>query len=257
MKQLIYLLSIAIFAVSCNKANKTAENSNTNATLTFEEKEYNIKSSQGKTDETEIDVTIPIAQGESEAAKNINDAIFKTIKSIVGQVDDTSANYDTLFSKFISDYETFIKENTDYTAAWSAEIEGSVVHSDSNIVNIKLDSYTFTGGAHGNSNATSLLFDSKTGKELSIKDIVNDTVALSNIAEKKFREKYNIQPDKAINSTGLMFPDDKFILPQNIFVSKEGLQLYYNPYEIAPYSEGTKDIDISYDEIKDHLKIKF
>lgn len=50
-----------------------------------------------------------------------------------------------------------------------------------------------------------------------------------------------------------MLEDDKFILPANIFVTKDGLLLFYNVYEIAPYSDGTKELLLTYDELKGYI----
>ena len=255
MKKIIYTLFVAFIAMSCNNKNKQTTDTMEENQLSFVKKEYNIKSKLTNIPETELTADIPVAEGNDTIAKRINDAIFRTVKLIVAQEPDRSANYDELFAGFINNYEKFVSEYPDGPGAWEANIKGSVEYQTPEIVNIQIDSYTMTGGAHGNSNMTSLLFDPRNGKELAIQDIVRDTVQLYNIAEKKFREKYNVPADKPINSTGLMFLNDKFALPQNIFVTKDGLKLFYNPYEIAAYAEGTKDLTIPYGEIKDYLLI--
>lgn len=250
MKQISYILLLVLLVTACNKTTKEPKKA-----LAFTAKEYQVRSTAKP--ESTLEADIPIASGEETTAKNINDKIFATIKSIIGQEGDTSEDYNALFSGFISNYEQFIKENPDHAVEWTATVKGNVEYFNSTILNVKLDSYIMTGGAHGNSNMTSLLFDPTNGNELSIKDIIKDTTAFSQLAEKKFREKYNIAAEKPINSTGLMFPDDKFILPQSIFVIKDGLLLYYNPYEIAAYAEGSKEVLIPYGEIKDYISFSF
>lgn len=256
MKQTAYLLilsaTVLISACSNSQKNGTTDNK---TTISFSKSEYKKQSVVSGKGNTELTAVIPIAEGDNQVAKNINDSVFRTIKLIVGQEGDKSMDYEELFSGFIKNYDKFAAETPDYNLPWEADIKGTVDYSNSDIINIKLVSYTMTGGAHGNPFTTSLLFSPKDGKELSIKDIVKDTASFTQLAEKKFRDKFNIPADKSINSTGLMFSNDKFALPQSIFVTKDGLLLYYNVYEIAAYVDGTKELLIPYNEIKDNLSV--
>ncbi|TFG74190.1 MAG: DUF3298 domain-containing protein, partial [Flavobacteriales bacterium] len=62
--------------------------------------------------------------------------------------------------------------------------------------------------------------------------------------------------DKPINQTGLMFEQDTFYLPENIGFTKDGLQLLYNPYEVASYADGTIVLTLSYQEVGPFLSDK-
>ncbi|MFV8388928.1 RsiV family protein [Flavobacterium sp. LB1P71] len=62
--------------------------------------------------------------------------------------------------------------------------------------------------------------------------------------------------NKSINATGLMFEDEKFYLPQNIFYTDKGLLLYYNSYEAASYADGPKELLLSYKEVNEYLAVK-
>ena len=75
-------------------------------------------------------------------------------------------------------------------------------------------------------------------------------------AEKEFRNKYKIPANGSINPTGLMFENEKFNLPLNIFYTKEGLLLYYNSYEAASYADGPKELLLPYDKVNDYLLFK-
>ncbi|NDW09630.1 DUF3298 and DUF4163 domain-containing protein [Dysgonomonas sp. 520] len=257
MKRILYFLFLATLITSCNNKNKQASNETSDSKLSFHIVEFDEESKLAGKPQSTLNASIPVAGGDSMVISNINSTIFQSVKWIIAEDSDSSANYDELFSGFIRSYEDFIKEYSDSPGGWEAIIKGAVEYDSPELVNIKLDSYTMTGGAHGNSNMTSLLFDPKTGNQLFLSDIVNDTLALTRIAEEKFRNKYNIPIGKPINSTGYMFNNDKFALPQNIFVTKEGLLLYYNPYEAAAYVEGPKEITLPYEEIKNYLVLKF
>jgi len=260
MKKSLFLLLIAALMVSCgNKSNNTAnrvDNDKPQASaVTFATKEYNQKSNLPNMAETEVDAEIPVAEGDNSVAKNINEKVFATVKSIVAQEGDNSSDYSTLFSNFVKSYEDFAKEYPDSPGGWEATVKGSVEYDSPQLLNIKIDAYTMTGGAHGLGTMTSLLFDPATGRELSLTDIVSDTAALSRMAEVKFRDKYDIPQGQSINSTGKMFVNDRFILPQNVFIEDDGLMLYYNPYEAAAYVEGSQEVELPYDEVRNLLKI--
>ena len=123
-------------------------------------------------------------------------------------------------------------------------------------MNIRIDHYTFTGGAHGYEGLQSLLFDPDTGKSISNDKLFKNKNAFKAFAEKKFRAKYNIPESGSINATGYQFEEDKFELPQNIFYTDKGLLLHYNQYEAASYADGPKELFFPYTEINEFLAIK-
>ena len=123
-------------------------------------------------------------------------------------------------------------------------------------MNIEIKHYTYTGGAHGYQGLRSLLFDPNTGKYIPNSQLFKDPNAFKAFAEKKFRAKYKIPETTSINATGLMFEDEKFYLPQNIFYTDKGLLLYYNSYEAASYADGPKEILLPYKEVNDYLLLK-
>lgn len=252
MKKLIYLVLLSIVIISCKNSSNRAEDVKEQK-LTFSSVDYKEEVNLENRLKTTVTATIPMAEGDSITARKINDKVFSTVRLIIGQENDNSADYNNLFKQFIKNYETFVSDNTDYKMGWEAEVKGTVEYETPHIINIKLVSYTMTGGSHGNPSTTSLLFSPHDGRELTISDIIKDKTAVTALAEKKFREKFDIPAGKSLNSAGYMLEDDKFILPANIFVTKDGLLLFYNVYEIAPYSDGTKELLLTYDELKGYI----
>ncbi|WP_326935009.1 RsiV family protein [Flavobacterium sp. PL11] len=59
-----------------------------------------------------------------------------------------------------------------------------------------------------------------------------------------------------MNSGGLMFENERFQLPQNIFFTDTGLLLYYNIYEIASYADGATEMLFPYTEVNEFLNLK-
>ena len=211
--------------------------------LVFEQESFQKKTTLPCTgDCPAISVNIPVANGVPIVADSINKKVFSVLKEIVyfGEKPYTSKDYNGLLTSFINSYDKLQKEFPNDKFGWEADIKGSVKYQSENVLNIEINHYMYTGGAHGYQGLRSLLFDINTGKSISNDQLFADKEAFKAFAEKKFRAKYKIPANKPINATGLMFEKEKFQLPQNIFFTDKGLLLYYNSYEVASYADGTK-----------------
>ncbi|KXH87124.1 DUF3298 and DUF4163 domain-containing protein [Sporosarcina sp. HYO08] len=100
------------------------------------------------------------------------------------------------------------------------------------ILSLNLIVYSFTGGAHGMTTVQSLTFDTKTGKQYTLKDLFkpnsNYEQKISAIISKKIKD-WNIQllePFKGIRSD------------QDFYIADTSLVIYFQLYEIAPYAWG-------------------
>ena len=203
----------------------------------------------------EITVKIPIAKNAPVVADSINKKVFSVLKEIIyfGEKPYTSTDYNGLLASFIDSYEKLQKEFPNETFGWEAEVTGSIKYQSESVLNMEINHYTYTGGAHGYQGLRSLLFDPSTGKSIANEELFNDKAAFMAFAEKKFRAKYKIPANKSINATGLMFENEKFNLPENIFYTDDGLLLYYNSYEAASYADGPKELLLPYKEVNDYL----
>ncbi|CAM3943860.1 DUF3298 and DUF4163 domain-containing protein [Flavobacterium weaverense] len=227
--------------------------------LVFEEQSFQKKTTLPCTgDCPSISVKIPVANAVPVVADSINKKVFSVLKEIIyfGEKPYTSKDYNGLLTSFINSYEKLQKEFPKDKFGWEADIKGSVKYQSENILNIEINHYTYTGGAHGYQGLRSLLFDPNTGKSIINDELFIDKASFKALAEKKFRAKYKIPASKSINSTGLMFEKEMFQLPQNIFFTDKGLLLYYNSYEVASYADGAKELLLSYTEVNDYLAVK-
>ena len=227
--------------------------------LVFEEQSFQKKTTLPCTgDCPSISVKIPVANAVPVVADSINKKVFSVLKEIIyfGEKPYTSKDYNGLLTSFINSYEKLQKEFPKDKFGWEADIKGSVKYQSENILNIEINHYTYTGGAHGYQGLRSLLFDPNTGKSITNNELFIDKASFKALAEKKFRAKHKIPASKSINSTGLMFEKEMFQLPQNIFFTDKGLLLYYNSYEVASYADGAKELLLSYTEVNDYLAVK-
>ncbi|AXB55670.1 DUF3298 and DUF4163 domain-containing protein [Flavobacterium fluviale] len=244
MKNYIFIIFLCLIFTSCKKE------------LSFENETFEEKSTiPCKNECPEITIEVPVAKNIKVISDSINKKVFSVIKEIVffGE-DSTKVNdYQSLSKSFIASYEEMREKFPNDTFGWEAKIIGNVEFQSDSILNLKVDHYTFTGGAHGYQGYRSLLFNAKTGKAILNNQLFKNEKDFKAFAEKAFRAKYKIPAEANINATGLMFENDKFQLPQNIFYTSEGLLLYYNSYEAASYADGPKEILFSYNEVNKYL----
>ena len=249
MKKMLFLFACALLLISCQKDKQ----------LEFSTETYTEKTTLPCNENCpKVEVKIPIAKNVPIVADSINKRVFAVVKSIIyfGEKPYSSTDYKDLVHSFIKSYEDMQKEFPKDTFGWEGKLEGSVDYQSENILNILIHHYTYTGGAHGYQGIRSLIFDSKTGKTITNEQLFKDVNAFTKFAELKFRTAYKIPQNDGINSTGLMFEDEKFALPMTLIFNKTGLLLYYNSYEAASYADGPKEIQLTFKELEPYLKVK-
>jgi hypothetical protein len=263
MKRCLTLALALLLLTACKddkKETTVAETPPETAALSFEQKTYAKKSTICKKECTYVDIKVPEAIGGNPAiADSINAALFRVARSIVyfGEKPTNAKNYEELASMFIQSYDDLAKKYPEEAAwAWEAKINAAKEYQSDNIINFKMNNYMFTGGAHGYEGNRSIIIDAKTGKTLKRSDLFKDEKGFTVLAEKKFRTKFNIPAGKPVNSTGLMFENNRFALPQNIFYTDGGLLLLYNPVEVASFADGAKELVIPYSEAEAFIKVK-
>jgi Deacetylase PdaC/Protein of unknown function (DUF3298) len=247
MKDFILFIVLSVIFVSCSKE------------LTFENRSFEQKTTLPcKENCPYIRVKIPVAKGNSIVADSINKKIFSVLKGIIyfGEKPFTSSNYTDLLDSFIGSYEKMQRQFPEDTFGWEGDITGSVLYQSEHILNIQIQHYTFTGGAHGYDGLRSLVFDLNNGKIIPNAKLFKDWNLFKAFAEKKFRLKYKIPEQGPINATGYQFENEVFQLPQNIFYTDKGLLLHYNQYEAASYADGPKELFFPYAEINEFLAIR-
>jgi len=242
MKTRIHCLFLVLLSISCQKKDYK---------LTFEPVTYSADACAGC---PVINITIPKALEEAKIDSIINNALKEEIIFLLNFNDDSEAtNIESAITSFTNGYTDLKSRFAEEATPWEAELTGTLAYEDKNILTIQLDSYLFTGGAHGYSTAHFLNFDKLKAVELDNEDLFKNLADFQDFAETKFRLQEKIPAQGDINSTGFMFEPNAFYLPQNIGHTQEGIQLFYEQYEIASYADGPIVLHIPYSELQDYL----
>lgn len=204
-----------------------------------------------------VTIHVPKALDESPISGTINNSVKEEVISLLIYDDEIEATtIEEAIQSFENGYLELKKMYPDEPMGWEADIEGKVTYEDQNILTIQINSYSFTGGAHGFSSTRFLNFDKAKGLEMANMEFFKDPLEFQNFAEGKFRDQEKIPATGSINATGFMFEGDEFYLPENIGFTQEGLQLLYEQYEVASYAEGPIILTLTYKELEPYLKFK-
>jgi len=166
-----------------------------------------------------------------------------------GNVELSPAYFKSILKNFKTEFD-----NSGEDFPWSYYDSTYLDESFEQFVQVKRNSYAFTGGAHGNSYIGNNLFSKETGEQLKLKDFISDVPKLTKIGDKYFRQTVEIQPADNLEEQGFWFKKG-FELNGNFYFENNKMVFVYNQYEIGPYSMGIISIEIPIREIKSLLKL--
>src|SRR5690606_12228705 len=113
----------------------------------------------------------------------------------------------------------------------------------------------YTGGAHGLQVEHLASLDARTGRRITLADLVTDTAAVTAVAERAFREQQRIPATQSLAQAGyIFFDDERFALNDNFALCNDTLAFHYNPYEIAPYALGPTLLTLPLESIRAYLR---
>jgi hypothetical protein len=116
--------------------------------------------------------------------------------------------------------------------------------------------YEYTGGAHGNYGTEYFVIDPVAAKRLILDDMVKTEarpIILAQI-EEALRNMQELKDGEPLTQGG--FFEDFVNIPENFFLSSEGLGFHWDPYEIAPYVFGPIEVILPYEKITNCLTEK-
>ncbi|AEB77088.1 hypothetical protein ADU80_03965 [Clostridium botulinum] len=166
-------------------------------------------------------------------------------KNIEKQVNSMIEN-DVL--KFRNRIKNLAEKNKEKSIKEGYELMPYVAYTDYKVSTIKddfasfyIDFYEFTGGAHGSTLRRSYNIDLKTGKLLTLHDILKDIPNYKDVINKYIYNEISKKPD-------IYFVDSFKGITDNIAftVEKDALVIYFQQYEIAPYSSGIPEFTIPF-----------
>ena len=120
------------------------------------------------------------------------------------------------------------------------------------IVSVRVDTASYTGGAHPNSYSAGYLFDLAAGQFINPTQLADEPEVFRSGAAQLLLEKA-----EALESRGSYWSDYEEIISRwnegTVLFDGEGMEVVYSHYELGPYAIGEVDLRLSYGEIEDLL----
>lgn len=205
-----------------------------------------------------VNIRIPEGPEDNRLARQVKTSLEEEIIYWLDYAESNKAGtIREAMASFTAGYTELQEKFPEETAPWEADIQGQVAYSSPLLLCISLEGYLFTGGAHGYSSLRYLNFDAENARELDPAELFVDLQGFTSLAEAAFRKQYEVPPSQDINSTGFMFEDNQFSLPESIGFGQEGVLLHYDPYEVASYADGPLSLSVPYSDAAPYLNPEF
>lgn len=148
-----------------------------------------------------------------------------------------------LYKMAVEDY-LFAVENDYPVRVYEALLTFDVTYNKRCILSLYFDKYEYTGGAHGNTKRYSQTFN-----------LQDDVIALSDLFRCSFDYKiyiFNKIKKQIEENPDIYFADAQTLMVEafdkhNFYCTPKGIVIYYQQYDIAPYSTGIVEFFIPYD----------
>lgn len=192
--------------------------------------------------------------GNDAAAQKINDwseAEAESVWKAGEEMASEAADYIKESAEYATDYQN------DYTDSYCYNrfVTYSVMRADAQVISLESLDSSYLGGAHGNYYYYGTTFDTMTGEELKIQDIVTDMPSFRLQATKDI-DKYLQE-----NYSDGLFEDYQDTVEQiwegedgfNWYLNKSGIMVIFNPYAVGPYAMGSVTVPLPYSAYASYL----
>lgn len=117
-----------------------------------------------------------------------------------------------------------------------------ITFNNYNIISLYIDEYIYTGGAHGSTIRSSQTWDLVKGNMLPLETFFrNNPYFMINIL-KKINIQISKQPEIYFDNTCELVLDT--FNPKNFYLTPNSIVIYFQQYDIAPYSSGIRTFNI-------------
>lgn len=218
---------------------------------------------------------IDFAGGEKLITKNINETnsakrfeISAGYPQIAGVDASAAGKFNELAKRHVTEQvDEFRKAMMEVTAEdlkylpkgvnYSLDIRYDVMLANDRIISVNFGRSEYTGGAHPNHYSSTLNFDLKSGQEVKLEDLFksgsNYLKAISDYSIKDLKKRASDMTDDEWLAEGAGPKADNF---SSWNLTKKGVLITFDPYQVAAYAAGPQEVLIPYSVIKEMLSDK-
>lgn len=127
---------------------------------------------------------------------------------------------------------------------FEAMVSFNLTYKSGSLLSMYFDKYEYTGGSHGNTIRTSQTWNLQACSKVRLKQLFNYSFNYKEYILKQVKKQIE-------NEKEYYFDDYEKLIEQtfnenNFYCTKEGVVIYYQQYDIAPYSSGVREFLIPY-----------
>lgn len=218
----------------------------------FALKDFKVESRPG----CKQDDSIPCAifQVQYPVFLSLDTNVRRAIATRVNYFLDNSAGEKTLEEigrDFIADFEQFVKDMPNFGLSWYLNGYVEVMVASDTLISLRVDSESFTGGAHASYTTNFVNIDPKTGTAYLLDAMLRAGYEdeLNRLAEEDLQEQLGLSD--SVDGPAL---EGSFRLNDNYGFRKEGIVFYFNDYEVPPFAEGPTEVLIPYEKLQGWIK---
>ena len=187
-----------------------------------------------------------------EVRQNINNAIVAQafdLEGGSGTLEETAIRYrENLIDEYMN--ENAVLENG--VRSWEDRLSGSFQEKYKNYRNYLVSYYSFRGGAHGIQTLSNIVFDAKTGEQVQEADLFAPgyeapVAQLLRLAVQSAMEEEDPELMQLVQL-------EEVVPNGNFSVGENGMEWFYQPYEVGPYALGIVSASLSWEDLKPFLK---
>lgn len=191
-----------------------------------------------------IDVTYPALAERSAQAGEFN-------KAVKSRVDEFVGDFRKILSEMTDEDRSFLPEGVNYTL----DVGYSIDYAGADIISVSFGESTYTGGAHPNHWTSTLNFDMKGGKVITLESLFkpgsNYLKVISDYCVKDIIKQQENDADAEWIGNGAGPKAENF---KAWTITKDGLKFYFDPYQVGPYSSGGFEVTMPYSKIPSAIR---
>ena len=231
-------------------------NPETDTSVTTYESNISIDMNMEEEQKTADDGTIYLVKTytcPTVSIKGNDDAAEKINADIRSRIDSYMAGTDVLqWAK--EGYEYHIEDMPASSfISYSEDLSFETKRADTNVISFTINYYSYTGGAHGNSDIRGVNYNARTGELISFSDLSEDSAAFhedtlaynQTLAKTEAYQDRLFSPESVTDGTleSVLYADDVW------YLSTSGLVFMSAPYALGPYAAGTIEFIIPYTDL--------
>lgn len=267
MNNKLFIFITALLLVSCwdnktknqQQAEETGDSLVSAEKLVFSRSYFNKKTKifDSELPNYSINIEVKYAEGESKAAQLINQQLVPFLfgNSIMPFEEAKNHFADSLSTEYEKELKDFYDPDNEYQDTYAYEYtqtgkvsedapEGIIAYTN------RIEMYT--GGAHGGALESYINFNEKTGKIITCDELFgNKQDAVKKLIKEQIIKDNDCKTEEELVEKRSIFSlGDVYISDNNFLIEKDSIMFCYNPYDIAPWSEGFIFAKLSYKELE-------